>query len=273
MIMRSRSSGPWTSGNRMVPQARRLTSHVRAVQEGPGAPADSIEAARQGSQQRRRSWIRPADAPPAARIGLRQLLMVLGDSLVEVQAAPAGLDVEIREVSLLDPEDPRAAQPDELVLVIGARGRAAFPALRAAGRDGAASRGEAGRARPPTALSERPRPRPGSPCSRCAAKHAGSRSTASRPGPPSTTHRRVSRAWGPRRATCSLSPRPPPSSPAAWSASRTPRTGCWPTPAPPTPTRRTTCAGAPSSAGRDRKGIWRSCASGACSSTCTPATR
>jgi hypothetical protein len=65
-----------------------------------------------------------AVSPPAARIGLRQLLMVLGDSLVEVQAAPAGLDVEIREVSLLDPEDPPTAQPGELVLVIGARGRA-----------------------------------------------------------------------------------------------------------------------------------------------------
>nr|WP_306965046.1 helix-turn-helix domain-containing protein [Streptomyces afghaniensis] len=80
-----------------------------------------------------------AGSPTAASIGLRQLLMVLGDSLVEVQAAPAGLDVEIRGVSLLDPEDPPTAQPGELVLVIGARGRAAFPALRAAGRDGAAA--------------------------------------------------------------------------------------------------------------------------------------
>ncbi|GAA2615338.1 helix-turn-helix domain-containing protein [Streptomyces roseoviolaceus] len=80
-----------------------------------------------------------AVSPTAASIGLRQLLMVLGDSLVEVQAAPAGLDVEIRGVSLLDPEDPPTAQPGELVLVIGARGRAAFPALRAAGRDGAAA--------------------------------------------------------------------------------------------------------------------------------------
>ncbi|MFH9009475.1 PucR family transcriptional regulator [Streptomyces afghaniensis] len=78
-------------------------------------------------------------SPTAASIGLRQLLMVLGDSLVEVQAAPAGLDVEIRGVSLLDPEDPPTAQPGGLVLVIGARGRAAFPALRAAGRDGAAA--------------------------------------------------------------------------------------------------------------------------------------
>ena len=76
--------------------------------------------------------------PPAASVSLRELLMALGDSLVEVQAAPAGLDVEIRGVALLDPEDPPANQPGELVLVIGARGRAAYPALRAAGRDGAA---------------------------------------------------------------------------------------------------------------------------------------
>ncbi|MEV0219176.1 helix-turn-helix domain-containing protein [Streptomyces sp. NPDC050704] len=77
--------------------------------------------------------------PTTAGISLRQLLMALGDSLVEVQAAPAGLDVEIRGVALLDPEDPPTAQPGELVLVIGARGRAAHPALRAAGRDGAAA--------------------------------------------------------------------------------------------------------------------------------------
>ncbi|GAB2813516.1 helix-turn-helix domain-containing protein [Streptomyces chlorus] len=80
-----------------------------------------------------------AAVPPlTASISLRELLMALGDSLVEVQAAPAGLDVEIRGVALLDPEDPSTTRPGELVLVIGARGRAAYPALRAAGRDGAA---------------------------------------------------------------------------------------------------------------------------------------
>jgi DNA-binding PucR family transcriptional regulator len=80
-----------------------------------------------------------AMSSPAASISLRQLLVALGDSLVEVQAAPAGLDVEIRGVALLDPEDPPTAQPGELVLAIGARGRAASPVLRAAGRDGAAA--------------------------------------------------------------------------------------------------------------------------------------
>lgn len=80
-----------------------------------------------------------AVSPPRAGVSLRQMLMTLGDSLVEVQAAPAGLDVEIQGVALLDPEDPPTAHPGQLVLVIGARGRAAFPALRAAGRDGAAA--------------------------------------------------------------------------------------------------------------------------------------
>ncbi|WP_033320112.1 PucR family transcriptional regulator [Streptomyces yerevanensis] len=74
---------------------------------------------------------------PATSITLRQLVMALGDSMLEVQAAPAGLDVEIRGVALLDPEDPPTAQPGDLVLAIGSRGRAALPALRAAGRDGA----------------------------------------------------------------------------------------------------------------------------------------
>ncbi|WP_262386982.1 helix-turn-helix domain-containing protein [Streptomyces sp. TRM49041] len=82
----------------------------------------------------------PAAAPPpSAGISLRQLLMSLGEPLVELQAAPAGLDVEIRSVALLDPEDPPLARPGELVLAIGARGRAALPALRAAGCGGAAA--------------------------------------------------------------------------------------------------------------------------------------
>lgn len=80
-----------------------------------------------------------AVSSPTTGISLRQLLMALGDSLVEVQAAPAGLDAEIRGVALLDPEDPPSARPGELVLVIGVRGRAALPALRAAARGGASA--------------------------------------------------------------------------------------------------------------------------------------
>ncbi|GAA2790537.1 helix-turn-helix domain-containing protein [Kitasatospora paracochleata] len=74
-----------------------------------------------------------------AGLPLRQLLMSLGEPLVELQAAPAGLDVPVRDVAILDPEDPPTAAAGELVLAIGARGRAALPALRAAGRAGAAA--------------------------------------------------------------------------------------------------------------------------------------
>ncbi|MCD0483141.1 helix-turn-helix domain-containing protein [Streptacidiphilus sp. ASG 303] len=83
---------------------------------------------------------RPGPPPaPEEGISLRQLLMSLGEPLVELQAAPAGLDVEVRDVAILDPEDPPQALPGELVLAIGARGRAALPALRAAGAAGAAA--------------------------------------------------------------------------------------------------------------------------------------
>ncbi|WP_236573852.1 helix-turn-helix domain-containing protein [Streptomyces sp. GS7] len=80
-----------------------------------------------------------AGSPSGEGISLRQLLMALGEPLVTLQAAPVGLDVVIRSVALLDPEDPAVARAGELVLAIGARGRAAFPALRAGGRDGAAA--------------------------------------------------------------------------------------------------------------------------------------
>jgi len=77
--------------------------------------------------------------PTTPGLPLRQLLMSLGEPLVELQAAPAGLDVPVRDVAILDPEDPPTAAPGELVLAIGARGRAALPALRAAGRARAAA--------------------------------------------------------------------------------------------------------------------------------------
>jgi DNA-binding PucR family transcriptional regulator len=76
---------------------------------------------------------------PAPGIPLRHLLMSLGEPLVELQAAPAGLDVPVLDVAILDPEDPATAATGELVLAIGARGRAALPALRAAGRARAAA--------------------------------------------------------------------------------------------------------------------------------------
>jgi hypothetical protein len=56
-----------------------------------------------------------------------------------VVAAPAGLDVPISGLAIVDPDD----EPDEhsggLVLIVGARGRSAVPLVRAAGAAGAAA--------------------------------------------------------------------------------------------------------------------------------------
>ncbi|WP_410619011.1 PucR family transcriptional regulator [Amycolatopsis sp. cmx-8-4] len=74
-----------------------------------------------------------------AGTSLRHVLATLGEPLVEVVVAPHGLGVPVSDVVILDPEDPLEASPGDLVLVIGARCRAAAPAIRAAGRGGAAA--------------------------------------------------------------------------------------------------------------------------------------
>lgn len=68
---------------------------------------------------------------------LRQVLIALGDPLAEVLVAPAGLETEVRDVVILDPDDEPDPRPGDLVLVIGARGRSALPPVRAAGSRGA----------------------------------------------------------------------------------------------------------------------------------------
>ncbi|MFI0452722.1 PucR family transcriptional regulator [Actinomadura sp. 6N118] len=68
---------------------------------------------------------------------LRHILSALGDQVVEVLTAPRGLGAQVRDVAILDPEDRPAPIPGALALVIGARGKAALPAVRAAGRGGA----------------------------------------------------------------------------------------------------------------------------------------
>jgi DNA-binding PucR family transcriptional regulator len=70
---------------------------------------------------------------------LRQVLLALGEPLAEVLAAPAGFDVDVRDVVIFDPDDDLEARPGDLVLVIGARARAAVRAVRAAGQRGAAA--------------------------------------------------------------------------------------------------------------------------------------
>ncbi|MEU5690359.1 helix-turn-helix domain-containing protein [Actinosynnema sp. NPDC020468] len=72
-------------------------------------------------------------------MSLRQVLIALGDPLVEVQVAPRGLEVEVSDVVILDPDDAPDVRPGDLVLVIGARGRAALPLVKAAGAAGAAA--------------------------------------------------------------------------------------------------------------------------------------
>jgi DNA-binding PucR family transcriptional regulator len=70
---------------------------------------------------------------------LRHILATLGEPLVEVLTAPRGLGIPVDDVVIVDPEDPPEPHPGDLVLVIGARGRAAAPAVRAAGRSRAAA--------------------------------------------------------------------------------------------------------------------------------------
>ncbi|GAA2638956.1 PucR family transcriptional regulator [Streptomyces vastus] len=76
---------------------------------------------------------RPAGA------GIRQLLLALGEPVVDLVAAPAGLDVEINEVVILDADDDSDTYREDLVLVIGARGHRALHLARAAARQGAAA--------------------------------------------------------------------------------------------------------------------------------------
>ena len=70
---------------------------------------------------------------------LRSLLAALGEPLVEVVVAPRGLDVEIAGVAIADPDDELDQFPDQLVLLIGARGREADRLVRALARRGAAA--------------------------------------------------------------------------------------------------------------------------------------
>lgn len=68
---------------------------------------------------------------------LAQVLATLGEPLVDVRVAPAGLDVTVSGTAILDPDDDPADHPGALVLLIGARGRDAVRPLRAAARHGA----------------------------------------------------------------------------------------------------------------------------------------
>ncbi|PDP85214.1 transcriptional regulator [Glycomyces fuscus] len=68
---------------------------------------------------------------------LRRLLLALGDPLVDVAAAPGGLDVQVDNVVILDPEDRTEVRPGDLVLLIGARGASARRLVRTLAERGA----------------------------------------------------------------------------------------------------------------------------------------
>ncbi len=70
---------------------------------------------------------------------LRHLLTAVGEPLVEVLVAPAGLDVPITGLAIVDPDDEPDEHPGHLVLVIGARGRAAVATVRTVAGQGAAA--------------------------------------------------------------------------------------------------------------------------------------
>lgn len=70
---------------------------------------------------------------------IRHLLLALGEPVLEVLAAPGGLDVAVRDVTIFDSEDELEARAGDLVLLVGVRGRAAIAPLRVAARHGAAA--------------------------------------------------------------------------------------------------------------------------------------
>ncbi|WP_026127217.1 helix-turn-helix domain-containing protein [Nocardiopsis xinjiangensis] len=75
---------------------------------------------------------------PESRPGLplRRLLVSLGDPVVDVAAAPDGLDVQVDNVVIVDPEDRVESRPGDLALLIGARGGAARRLVRSLAEQG-----------------------------------------------------------------------------------------------------------------------------------------
>ena len=70
-------------------------------------------------------------------LSLRRLLLALGDPVVDVATAPRGLDVQVDNVVIADPEDKVESRPGDLVLLIGVRGVLARHLLRALAEQGA----------------------------------------------------------------------------------------------------------------------------------------
>ncbi|GAA1982085.1 helix-turn-helix domain-containing protein [Amycolatopsis minnesotensis] len=73
----------------------------------------------------------------ASGASLRQLMVALGTPVADLVAAPCGLDVEVNDVVILDPDDEPDSYAGDFVLIIGSRGRAAARLIRDAARRGA----------------------------------------------------------------------------------------------------------------------------------------
>lgn len=78
-----------------------------------------------------------SESSESTGLPLRRLLLALGDPIVDVAAAPDGLDVQVDNVVILDPEDRGEAREGDLVLLIGVRGGAARRLVRALAEQGA----------------------------------------------------------------------------------------------------------------------------------------
>lgn len=92
----------------------------------PHAPTPDVLPVQNGPDQ---------DEP--AGVPLRGLLLALSDPVVEMAAAPDGLDVRVDNVVILDPEDRTEAREGDLVLLIGARGPSARRVVRTLAEQGA----------------------------------------------------------------------------------------------------------------------------------------
>ncbi len=78
------------------------------------------------------------EAAPAGA-GVRQLLLALGEPVIDLVAVPTGLDAEISDVAILDADEEPETYHADLVLLIGARGRRALRLARVAAHRGAAA--------------------------------------------------------------------------------------------------------------------------------------
>ncbi|CAL9446764.1 hypothetical protein SUDANB121_02374 [Nocardiopsis dassonvillei] len=96
-------------------------------------------------------------ADPHPGVPLRRLLLALGDPILDVAAAPEGLDVQVDNVLIMDPEDRTEVRGGDLVLLIGARGGSARRLVRLLAEQGASAVAvKTGAAHPGTAV-RRPR--------------------------------------------------------------------------------------------------------------------